>query len=53
MARPFPCGRLIGFTFPICYDGLEWAGSAPRNPNGGAIRHQGGGFVDDEDEYYD
>lgn len=29
--------------FPICYDGAEWAGSAPRNPNNEKLRHQGGG----------
>jgi len=29
--------------FPVCYDGAEWVGSAPRNPNGTATRHQGGG----------
>ncbi len=28
--------------FPICYDGSEWCGSASRNPNGKALRHQGG-----------
>ena len=29
--------------FPLCYDGAEWVGSAPRNPNGIALHHQGGG----------
>jgi hypothetical protein len=28
--------------FPICYDGAEWCGSAPRNPNDVALSHQGG-----------
>lgn len=29
--------------FPICYDGAEWVGSAPRNPCEVAMEHQGGG----------
>jgi hypothetical protein len=29
--------------FPCCYDGSEWAGSAPRNPCDEAMAHQGGG----------
>ena len=29
--------------FPICYDGAEWCGSAPRNPCDIAMKHQGGG----------
>lgn len=28
--------------FPIVYDGAEWVGSAPRNPSGEEMRHQGG-----------
>lgn len=28
--------------FPICYDGAEWCGSAPRNPCGIKCHHQGG-----------
>ena len=28
--------------FPICYDGAEWCGSAPRNPCNVALEHQGG-----------
>jgi hypothetical protein len=28
--------------FPVVYDGSEWVGYAPRNPNGKATRHQGG-----------
>jgi len=28
--------------FPIVYDGSEWVGYAPRNPNGVAMDHQGG-----------
>lgn len=29
--------------FPICYDGAEWVGYAPRNPSNESMRHQGGG----------
>lgn len=29
--------------FPVQYDGSEWCGSAPRNPNGEVLEHQGGG----------
>jgi hypothetical protein len=29
--------------FPICYDGAEWCGSAPRNPTVEKLSHQGGG----------
>lgn len=29
--------------FPVCYDGAEWCGSAPRNPCDEALEHQGGG----------
>lgn len=29
--------------FPICYDGSEWIGCAPRNPCDIKLRHQGGG----------
>ena len=28
--------------FPLCYDGAEWCGSAPRNPCKIAMKHQGG-----------
>ena len=28
--------------FPICYDGSEWVGFAPRNPCDRAMGHQGG-----------
>ncbi|OGS95983.1 MAG: hypothetical protein A3H31_03280 [Gallionellales bacterium RIFCSPLOWO2_02_FULL_57_47] len=27
--------------FPLCYDGLEWVGHAPRNPCDIAMAHQG------------
>lgn len=29
--------------FPICYDGAEWVGKAPRNPCDEATKHMGGG----------
>lgn len=29
--------------FPVCYDGAEWVGSAPRHPCDEATGHQGGG----------
>jgi hypothetical protein len=29
--------------FPVCYDGAEWCDSVPRNPNGQATEHCGGG----------
>ena len=28
--------------FPICYDGAEWVGRAPRNPCDISMIHQGG-----------
>lgn len=35
------CGDWV--YFPICYDGSEWVGHAPRNPCAIAMSHQGGG----------
>lgn len=29
--------------FPVCYDGAEWVGSAPRNPQPEGQSHEGGG----------
>lgn len=29
--------------FPVCYDGAEWMGSAPRNPTKDGQSHVGGG----------
>lgn len=29
--------------FPLCYDGYEWVGAAPRNPCDIKLEHQGGG----------
>jgi hypothetical protein len=54
MSKPFDAGygghEGCAFTmwtkervyFPLVYDGAEWVGSAPRNPNGIATEHQGG-----------
>tara|TARA_R110002126_G_scaffold13892_2_gene59336 strand:+ start:304 stop:558 length:255 start_codon:yes stop_codon:yes gene_type:complete len=46
-------GRTMGMSFtawsetrvyfPICYDGSEWVGSAPRNPCDEKTDHLGGG----------
>lgn len=41
--KPFTAWSANFVYFPICYDGAEWCGSAPRNPNGVALEHQGGG----------
>ncbi len=40
--EPFTVWTKDYVYFPICYDGSEWCGSAPRNPNGHAMEHQGG-----------
>jgi hypothetical protein len=40
---PFTVWTSDWVLFPICYDGAEWVGKAPRNPNGVAMEHQGGG----------
>jgi hypothetical protein len=29
--------------FPLCYDGAEWVGSVPRNPQVDPLPHLGGG----------
>lgn len=29
--------------FPLCYDGAEWVGSVPRNPENSPTFHLGGG----------
>ena len=29
--------------FPVCYDGSEWVGSVPRNPQNTVLKHFGGG----------
>ena len=46
----FGCVEGVPFTlwtknfvyFPVVYDGAEWVGSVPRNPNGVATPHVGG-----------
>lgn len=40
---PFTAWTTNYVYFPCCYDGAEWVGSVPRNPNGVASKHQGGG----------
>lgn len=41
--RPFTAWGEKYVYFPICYDGAEWVGYAPRNPCDEAMDHQGGG----------
>jgi len=45
--EPFTCWGENHVYFPLCYDGSEWVGSAPRRPTKEAmsnpLRHQGGG----------
>lgn len=40
---PFTAWSENWVYFPICYDGSEWVGLAPRNPGGRSMGHQGGG----------
>jgi hypothetical protein len=40
---PFTAWSENWVYFPLCYDGAEWVGCAPRNPCGKAMEHQGGG----------
>lgn len=44
--KPFTAWGENYVYFPICYDGAEWVGYAPRNPTEHALknpmRHQGG-----------
>ena len=40
--QPFTAWGEKWVYFPICYDGAEWVGSAPRNPCEIAMKHQGG-----------
>ena len=39
---PFTLWTTKRVYFPICYDGSEWVGSAPRNPCEEKLEHQGG-----------
>lgn len=41
--KPFTAWTERRVYFPICYDGAESVGSAPRNPCDEATEHQGGG----------
>jgi hypothetical protein len=40
--RPFTAWTRNYVYFPVCYDGAEWVGSVPRNPNGEPTTHIGG-----------
>ena len=40
--KPFTAWSDDTVYFPLCYDGAEWIGSAPRNPCEKALGHQGG-----------
>lgn len=40
--RPFTAWSNSYVYFPVVYDGAEWVGRAPRNPNGEVTPHQGG-----------
>ena len=40
--QPFTAWGKNYVYFPICYDGAEWVGSAPRNPCDISLEHQGG-----------
>ncbi len=40
--QPFTVWTERRVYFPLCYDGAEWVGSAPRDPCDEALRHQGG-----------
>ena len=40
--QPFTAWGKDWVYFPICYDGSEWVGSAPRNPCDISLEHQGG-----------
>lgn len=41
---PFVAWTETLVLFPLCYDGAEWVGTAPRNPSASseALEHQGG-----------
>lgn len=41
--RPFTAWSKDYVYFPACYDGAEWVAFVPRNPNGQATEHIGGG----------
>lgn len=41
--KPFTLWTKDYVYFPVQYDGAEWVGRTPRNPNGEPTCHQGGG----------
>jgi len=40
--KPFTAWGKNWVYFPICYDGAEWVGHAPRDPCNISMEHQGG-----------
>ena len=40
--KPFTAWTKDRVYFPVVYDGAEWVGSVPRNPNGEKTKHHGG-----------
>ena len=40
--KPFTLWTKNRVYFPVVYDGAEWVGSVPRNPNGEITKHIGG-----------
>lgn len=40
--EPFTLWTKRRVYFPVVYDGAEWVGSVPRNPNGERTNHHGG-----------
>jgi hypothetical protein len=40
--KPFAAWTTDYVYFPLCYDGMEGCGSAPRNPSSRPVSHQGG-----------
>ena len=41
--KPFTVWTKHYVYFPACYDGAEWVGSVPRDPNEEPTEHIGGG----------
>lgn len=41
--KPFTAWSANYVYFPVSYDGMEWVGAVPRNPNGQPSGHFGGG----------
>ena len=40
-SKPFTAWSEKTVYFPICYDGMTWAGSVSRHPDGLSTEHQG------------